>query len=186
MFLSFASSSVHMMYASHSWSSDRLGLPHPPAWSSYEAVMLCWPLIIMNLPALIASHEVGGSFKSPLFLSTSIRHTFCNCLTSPIWTRVFFMSSTNDLCSVRMIKSRYDALVDVYSCSFHLQQEARLVVLPKFPLNFGEFLEVLRGWDGPGCPCLRGGHARGCSFPFRCPLWATWLASLPSALSVVP
>ena len=105
MFRSFASSSIHTMYASHSWSSDRLGLPHPLAWSSYEVVMLCWPLIIMNLPTLIASHEVGGSFRSALFSSTSVRHTFCSCLMSPIWTRVFFMSSTNDLCSVRMIKS---------------------------------------------------------------------------------
>ena len=105
MFLNFASSSVHTMYASHIWSSDRLGLPHPPAWSSCEAVMLCWPLIIMNFPPLIASHEVGGSFRSALFSSTGVRHTFYSCLTSPIWTRVFFMSSTNDLCSVRMIKS---------------------------------------------------------------------------------
>ena len=32
--------------------------------------------------------------------------------------------------------------------------------LPEFPLNVGEFLEVLCGWDGPGGPCLRGGHAR--------------------------
>ena len=87
------------------WSSDRLGSPHPPTRSSCEAVMLCWPLIIMNFPTLIASHEVGGSFRSALFSSTSIRHTFYSCLTSPIWTRVFFMSSTNDLCSVRMIKS---------------------------------------------------------------------------------
>ena len=105
MFHSFASSNVHTMYASHSWSSDRLGSPHLPAWSSCEAVMLCWPLIIMNLPALIASHEVGGSFKSTLFSSTGVRHTFCSYLTSPIWTRVFFMFSTNDLWSVRMIKS---------------------------------------------------------------------------------
>ena len=67
--------------------------------------MLCWPLIIMNFPALIASHEVGGSLRSRLFLSTGVRHTFCSCLTSPIWTRVLFMSSTNDLCSVQMIKS---------------------------------------------------------------------------------
>ena len=105
MFLSFVSSSVHMMYASHIWSSDRLGSPHPPTWSSCEAVMLCWPLIIMNLPALIASHKVGSSFRSRLFLSTGVKHIFCSCLTSPIWTRVFFMSSTNDLSSVRMIKS---------------------------------------------------------------------------------
>ena len=105
MFRSFASSSVHTMYASHSWSFDRLGSPHPPAWSSCEAVMLCWPLIIMNLPGLIASHEVGGSLRSQLFSSTGVRHTFYSCFTSPIWTRVFFMSSTNDLCNVRMIKS---------------------------------------------------------------------------------
>ena len=105
MFLSFVSSSVHTMYASHIWSSDRLGSLHPASWSSWEAVMLCWPLIIINLSALIASHEVGGSLRSPLFLSTSVKHTFCSCFTSPIWTRVFFMSSTNDLCSVRMIKS---------------------------------------------------------------------------------
>ena len=105
MFLSFASSSIHTMYASHIWSSDRLGLPHPPAWSSCKVVMLCWPLIIMNLPTLIASHEVGDSFRSALFSSTGVRHTFCSCLMSPIWTRVFFMSSTNDLWSVRMIKS---------------------------------------------------------------------------------
>ena len=105
MFRSFASSSVHTMYASHSWSSDRLGSPHPLAWSSCEALMLCWLLIIMNFPALIASHEVGGSLRSRLFSSTGVRHTFCSCLTSPIWTRVLFMSSTNDLWSVRMIKS---------------------------------------------------------------------------------
>ena len=85
-----------------------------------------------------------------------------------------------------IVISRYDALVDVYSCSFRLEQEARLVVLPKFPLNVGKFLEVLCGWDGPRGPCLRGGHARGCCFPFRRPLRATWFASLPSALSAVP
>ena len=105
MFLSFASSSVHMMYASHIWSFDCLGLLHPPTWSSCEAVMLCWPLIIMNLLALIASHGVGGSFRSRLFSSTGVRHTFYSFFTSPIWMRVFFMSSTNDLYSVRMIKS---------------------------------------------------------------------------------
>ena len=105
MFLSFASSSVHTMYASHIWSSDRLGSLHPTSWSSWKAVMLCWPLVTINLPALIASQEVGGSFRSPLFSSTGVKHTFCSCFTSPIWTRVFFMSSTNDLCSVRMIKS---------------------------------------------------------------------------------
>ena len=105
MFLSFASSSIHTMYAFHIWSSDRLGSLHPASWSSWEAVMLCWPLIIINLPALIASHEVGGSFRSPLFSSIGVRHTFCSCLTSPIWTRVFFMSSTNDLYSVQIIKS---------------------------------------------------------------------------------
>ena len=105
MFLSLASSTVHTMYASHIWSSDCLGSLHPTSWSSCEAVMLCWPLIIINWPALIASHEVGGSFRSRLFSSTGVRHTFCSYLTSPIWTRVFFMSSTNDLCSVRMIKS---------------------------------------------------------------------------------
>ena len=105
MFLSFNSSSVHTMYASHIWSSDRLGSLYPPAWSSCEAVMLCWLLIIMKLPALIASHEVGGSLRSRLFSSTSVRNTFCSCFTSPIWTGVFFMSSTNDLCSIQMIKS---------------------------------------------------------------------------------
>ena len=118
MSVMYASSSVHTMYASHIWSSDRLGLLHPPSWSSdrlgslhlpswssCEVVMLCWLSIIMNLPALIASHEVGGSLRSQLFSSTGVRHTFYSCLTSPIWTRVFFMSSTNDLCSVRMIKS---------------------------------------------------------------------------------
>ena len=105
MFRSFASSSVHTMYASHIWSSDCLGSPHPLAWSSCKAVMLCWPLIIINFQALIASHEVGCSLRSALFSSTGVKHTFCSSLTSPIWTRVFFMSSTNDLCSVRMIKS---------------------------------------------------------------------------------
>ena len=30
------------------------------------------------------------------------------------------------------------------------------MVLPEFPLNVGEFLEVLRGWDRPGGPSLRG------------------------------
>ena len=105
MFHSFASSSVHTMYASHSWSSNRLDSPHPPTWSSCEVVMLCWSLIIMNYPALIASHKVGSSSRSRLFSSTGVRHTFCSCFTSPIWTRVFFMSSTNDLCSVRIIKS---------------------------------------------------------------------------------
>ena len=105
MFLSFASSSVHTIYVSHIWSSDRLGSLHLPSWSSCEAVMLCSPLIIMNLLALIASHEVGGSLRSRLFSSTGVKHTFYSCLTSPIWTRVFFMSSTNDLCSVQMIKS---------------------------------------------------------------------------------
>ena len=55
----------------------------------------------------------------------------------------------------------------MYSCSFRLEQEARLVVLPEFPLNVGKFLEVLRGWDRPGGPSLRGCHARGCCFSFR-------------------
>ena len=58
-----------------------------------------------ELPTLIASHEVGGSLRSRLFSFTGVRHTFCSCLTSPIWMRVLFMSSTNDLWSVRMIKS---------------------------------------------------------------------------------
>ena len=58
-----------------------------------------------ELASLEASHEVGSSLRSRLFSSTSVRHTFCSCFTSPIWTRVFFMSSTNDLWSVRMIKS---------------------------------------------------------------------------------
>ena len=107
MFLRFASSSVHTMYASHIWSSDRLDSLHPPSWSSCETVMLCWLLIIMNLLALIASHEVGGSFRSQLFSSTGLRHTYCSSFTSPMWTRVFFMSSTNDLCNVRMIKSSW-------------------------------------------------------------------------------
>ena len=150
--------------------------------------MLCWPLIIMNLPALIASHEVGGSLRSRLFSSTSVRHTFCSCLTSPIWTRVLFMSSTNDLWSVRMIKlSR--AMMHWLMCTLVAsvsKQEARLVVLPEFPLNVGKFLEVLRGWDRPRGPSLRGCHARGCCFSFRHPLRATWFASLPSALSAVP
>ena len=104
MFLSFASSSVYTIYASHIWNSNRLGSLHPPSWSSCEAVMLCSPLIIMKL---LASHEVGGSLRSQLFSSTGVRHTFCSCFTSPIWTRVFFMSSTNDLCNVRMIKSSH-------------------------------------------------------------------------------
>ena len=82
-----------------------LGFATPSCLELCEAVMLCWPLIIMNLPTLIAFHEVGGSFRSALFSSTGVRHTFCSCFTSPIWTRVFFMSSTNDLYSVRMIKS---------------------------------------------------------------------------------
>ena len=118
MFLSFASSSVHTMYAFHIWSSDRLGSLHPLSWSSCKVVnLLCYPLIIMKLPALIASHEVGGSLRSRLFSSTGVRHTFCSCFTSPIWTRVFFMSSTNDLCSVQMIKS-YRAMMHWLMCTF--------------------------------------------------------------------
>ena len=39
------------------------------------------------------------------------------------------------------------------------------MVLPELSLNKGEFLQVLRGWNGPGRPCLRGGHARGAPSP---------------------
>ena len=81
------------------------GFATPSCLELLREMMLCWPLIIMNLPVLIASHRVGGSFRSALFSSTGVRHTFCSCLTLPIWMRVFFMSSTNDLYSVRMIKS---------------------------------------------------------------------------------
>ena len=58
----------------------------PPGFTtpSCEVVMLCWPLIIMNFLALIASHEIGGSFRSALFSSNCVRHSFCSCLTSPI------------------------------------------------------------------------------------------------------
>ena len=39
------------------------------------------------------------------------------------------------------------------------------MVLPKFILNFGEFIEVLCGSDRPGCPCLRGGRAEAAPSP---------------------
>ena len=62
-------------------------------------------MLAVNYHELASLDSIGGSLRSALFSSTGVRHTFCSCLTLPIWTRVFFMSSTNDLCSVRMIKS---------------------------------------------------------------------------------
>ena len=94
-----------------------VGVPHlelrPPGFATpsfWEPLRGTDAMLAVNyheLPSLDSIPRGWRSLRSRLFSSTGVRHTFCSCLTSPIWTRVFFMSSTNDLCSVRMIKSSH-------------------------------------------------------------------------------
>jgi len=70
-------SNVYIMYASHLESSFFLASPQPPNYSSFEAVMLCCPFIIMNLSNFMSFHEADFFFSNFALESTSVRHTFC-------------------------------------------------------------------------------------------------------------
>ena len=71
----------------------------------FDAMILCWPFIIMNFPAFISSQDLGFSRRSLESLSIGIRQTFCRIFSSPNCTSLALTFLTISDYSFRMTYS---------------------------------------------------------------------------------
>ena len=78
------------MYTSHFCNACRLFSPHPSNCNSFDAVILCWPLIIMNFLFLISFQSFSLVYKSRRYLLMGVRQIFYRWFMSPIWTSSAF------------------------------------------------------------------------------------------------
>ena len=76
---------IQTMMASHFSSALRLSSSQPSSWSSFDAWMLCWLLMIMNLLFSISFQSLGFVLRRFSYASTGMRQILWHWLMSPIW-----------------------------------------------------------------------------------------------------